>query len=42
MGSPWASLTPVYLQQYEDDEMSRELLALAAPGPVGDCSSEPR
>ncbi|XP_034363378.1 telomere length regulation protein TEL2 homolog [Arvicanthis niloticus] len=28
--------------QYEDDEMSRELLALAAPGPVGDCSSEPR
>ncbi|GAB1300701.1 Telomere length regulation protein TEL2 homolog [Apodemus speciosus] len=28
--------------QYEDDEMSRELLALAAPGPVGDCSSEAR
>lgn len=26
--------------QYEDDEMSRELLALANPWPVGDCSSE--
>lgn len=28
--------------QYEADEMSRELLALAALGPVGDCSSEAR
>lgn len=37
-----ASLTPVYLQQYEDDEMSRELLALATPEPVGDCSSVSR
>lgn len=37
---PWASLTPVYLQQYEDDEMSREMLALATPQPAGACSSE--
>ncbi|XP_021042071.1 telomere length regulation protein TEL2 homolog [Mus caroli] len=28
--------------QYEDDEMSRELLALATPEPAGDCSSVSR
>lgn len=33
---------PLLKFQYEDDEMSRELLALATPEPVGDCSSVSR
>ncbi|XP_031208002.1 telomere length regulation protein TEL2 homolog isoform X3 [Mastomys coucha] len=31
---------PLKFQYEDDDEMSRELLALAALGPAGDCSSE--
>ena len=33
---------PLLKFQYEDDEMSRELLALATPEPAGDCSSVSR